>query len=118
MKSLEVIDIEASLVDALPDSIGELKNLKVLNLTGTKILQLPKSIDQLTQLRLLKLLKCPVTELPQSLEENQNLSIISKRVTTRLANLVTEVPTLTLDITPTKERPLLLDNYLEVLMVQ
>ncbi|XP_020108794.1 putative disease resistance RPP13-like protein 1 isoform X1 [Ananas comosus] len=68
LKCLRTIDLSYTMLEVLPDSIGELKHLRYLGLRETNIRVLPESLCSLYNLQVLDLSHCmSILELPQGI---------------------------------------------------
>lgn len=55
---MKALDLEYTVIDSLPQTLGNLTNLVYLNLSGTRLRKLPVELENLTELEYLSLEKC------------------------------------------------------------
>ncbi|KEH32961.1 putative P-loop containing nucleoside triphosphate hydrolase, leucine-rich repeat domain, L [Medicago truncatula] len=75
-KLLKVLDFENSLLNFVPDNLGNLFHLKYLNLSRTKVTVLPRSIGNLVNLESLDLRHTTVDELPREINKLTKLRLL------------------------------------------
>ena len=68
-----VLDISFSLLEELPESIGNLSNLQLLNISDNHLKELPESIGNLSKLEVLYISNNQLKELPESIGNLSNL---------------------------------------------
>lgn len=73
LKLLRVLDLAASDIKKVPESVGKLIHLRYLNLSKTSIAELPCSITLLQNLQYLILSRSKLRELPKNLSGMQSL---------------------------------------------
>ncbi|CAL9092836.1 unnamed protein product, partial [Musa textilis] len=73
LKLLRALDLAASDIKKVPESVGKLIHLRYLNLSKTSIAELPSSITLLQNLQYLILSRSKVRELPKNLSSLQSL---------------------------------------------
>ncbi|XP_024196075.1 disease resistance protein RGA2 [Rosa chinensis] len=73
LRALRVLDLEASGIEELPNSIGKLKHLRYLDISYTRIEALPKSIGKLYNLQTLRMHATDLEKLPQEMKNLINL---------------------------------------------
>ncbi|RZR82474.1 hypothetical protein BHM03_00008898 [Ensete ventricosum] len=73
LKLLRVLDLAASDIKKVPESVGKLIHLRYLNLSKTSITELPCSITLLQNLQYLILSRSKLRELPKNLSSMQSL---------------------------------------------
>jgi len=76
-KFVKVLDFEHSLLNYVPENLGNLLNLKYLNLSHTKVMVLPRSIGNLPNLETLDLRQTQVVELPMEINKLTKLRLLS-----------------------------------------
>ena len=76
-KFVKVLDFENSLLNYVPENLGNLLNLKYLNLSHTKVTVLPRSIGNLLNLETLDLRQTQVVEIPIEIKKLTKLRILS-----------------------------------------
>ncbi|MED6106620.1 hypothetical protein PIB30_005897 [Stylosanthes scabra] len=82
LKYLRALSFKSSLLETLPDSIGELIHLRYLNLSESNIVTLPESLGRLYNLQTLKLYRCDgLKMLPDSMQDLVNLRHLDIRGT-------------------------------------
>ncbi|KAK1317076.1 putative disease resistance protein RGA1 [Acorus calamus] len=80
IKYLRVLDLHATSIKQLPDSIGKLVHLRYLDLSRTQITELPDSLCKLKYLQTLLLVKCgDLTKLPKDFRHLQRLRHLNVR---------------------------------------
>ncbi|CAJ2638722.1 unnamed protein product [Trifolium pratense] len=75
-KLLKVLDFQNSLLNSLPDNMGNLFHLRYLNLSHTKVTILPRSIGNLVNLETLDLRQTKVHELPKEINNLTKLRLL------------------------------------------
>ncbi|XP_039687289.1 disease resistance protein RPM1 [Medicago truncatula] len=75
-KLLKVLDFQNSLLNYIPDNLGNLFLLRYLNLSHTKVTVLPKSIGNLVNLETLDLRQTKVHELPIEINKLTKLRLL------------------------------------------
>ncbi|KEH32976.1 disease resistance protein (CC-NBS-LRR class) family protein [Medicago truncatula] len=75
-KLLKVLDFENSLLNCIPDNLGNLYLLRYLNLSHTKVTVLPRSIGNLVNLETLDLRQTKVHELPKEINMLTKLRLL------------------------------------------
>jgi hypothetical protein len=70
--SLNVLDLENTCIDSLPETLGKLTNLTYLELSGTRLTRFPRGLCNLTKLEYLGLSGCGDME-PFAIECLNNL---------------------------------------------
>ena len=75
-KLLKVLDFQNSLLNYIPDNLGNLFLLRYLNLSHTKVTVLPKSIGNLVNLETLDLRQTKVHELPKEINKLTKLRLL------------------------------------------
>lgn len=63
---MKEINFEGSVIQTIPNSIGELYNLEVISLNNTNVFSIPESIGRLSKLRVLNLKNSKITNFPDS----------------------------------------------------
>ncbi|MED6208129.1 hypothetical protein PIB30_042307 [Stylosanthes scabra] len=82
LKYLRALSFKSSLLETLPDSIGELIHLRYLNLSWSNVVALPESLGRLYNLQTLKLYGCErLKMLPDSMQDLVNLRHLDIRRT-------------------------------------
>lgn len=76
---LEELQLTHCRIDALPDSLAQLKKLRKLSLRGNSIVQLPDNFGELEQLEMLSLRENPIIEFPPSVVNLKKLRRVDLR---------------------------------------